>query len=198
MKITEKPVINISGQAVGLGPLSPSILPSLAVWRNDFSTARTLNANPGPRTRAVFEAWHQRIADDDSTVMFVVHDLSDMAPVGTVGLFDIDYRHKTCEVGIGIFEPGRRGKGLGTEAVMLVTDYAIHGLGMHNVHLAVLEFNHAGLHAYRNAGFQEYGRRRESRLHNGRRWDTVFMDVIASEWNSPKMKEMLAPDAPHL
>ena len=194
MTANETTVIDIRGLLVGLGPLSSSTLPLLSRWRNDFATARTLNADPAPRTMAAYEGWYNRNVSDDSRITFVVYDLSDMAPVGTVGLFDIDLRHRTCEVGVGIFVPDRRGKGLGTEAVILVTDYAFHGLGMHNVHLAVLEFNHRGMRAYRRAGFSEYARRRESRLHNGHRWDMVFMDALSSEWDSPVMEELMAPD----
>lgn len=90
--------------------------------------------------------------------------------------------------------PDRRGKGLGTESVQLITDYAIHGLDIHNVQLATHEFNLAGYRAYTKAGFREYGRRREAWLHNGTWWDIIYMDVIASEWESPVMDQMMTPD----
>jgi RimJ/RimL family protein N-acetyltransferase len=117
-----------------------------------------------------------------------------MAVVGSVNLFGIDHRHKTCELGIAIMDPSRRGKGLGTEAVRLATDYAFHALDMHNVQLATYEYNWAGQRAYRKAGFREYGRRREARRHNGQWWDIIYMDVIASEWESPVMQRMMTPD----
>ena len=100
-----------------------------------------------------------------------------MAPVGNVGRFSIDRRDGTCEVAVGIMAPERRGKGLGTEATRLITGYAIRDLGMHNVHLATLAFNLAGIRAYQKAGFREYGWRREAWLHNGRRWDIVFSEA---------------------
>lgn len=145
-------------------------------------------------TRAQEEQWAQRVTTGDDNVIFVIHDLEDMAPVGSVGLMDIDHRHRTCELGIGIMVPERRGKGLGTEAVQLITDYAIHGLNMHNVQLRTYEYNWAGQKAYARAGFREYGRRREARQHYGTWWDIVFMDVIASEWESPVMDRMMTPD----
>jgi RimJ/RimL family protein N-acetyltransferase len=126
-------------------------------------------------------------------IAFAVHDLADMAPVGSVGLFAIDRRHGTCELGVGILEPGRRGRGLGTEAVALITDYAIRDLGMHNVQLSVIAFNSAGIRAYRKAGFREHGRRREAWLHNGRRWDIVFMEILASDWPSETSGRPPAP-----
>lgn len=191
----DSPIINIRGEKVGLGPLDPAMVPDLTRWINDFATLRTLGMDPRPVTATEEEQWYQRVISDQDTIHFAIHVLEDMAHVGGVNLHAIDRRHQTCEVGIAILDPARRGRGLGTEAVRLVTDYALHALSMHNVQLRVLAFNEAGIRAYRKAGFREYGRRREAHLHNGRWWDIIFMDVIATEWDSPVMKRMMEPDA---
>jgi RimJ/RimL family protein N-acetyltransferase len=183
VSLHSEPVITIRGEVVALGPLDRSIIPLQTVWINDFATTRTLGRDAQPRTLAEHERWYERLTTGDQ-VAFAVHDLADMAPVGIVRLLHIDRHHGTCELGIGIMAPGRRGRGLGTEATRLITDYAIRDLGMHNVHLATFAFNIAGIRAYHKAGFREYGRRREAWLHNGRRWDIVFMEVVASEWAS--------------
>lgn len=190
----DAPIINIRGKKVGLGPLEPTLVPELTRWINNFETVRTLGMAPRPMTRSQEEQWVSRVTSNPDQVIFTIYDLDDMAPVGSVNLFDINQQHRTCELGVGIMVPERRGKGLGTEAVRLITDYAIHGLGMHNVQLCTYGYNWAGQRAYAKAGFKEYGRRREARFHNGEWWDVVYMDVIASEWESPVMKQMMTPD----
>lgn len=190
----DEPIINIHGQKVALGPLDPSLVPQLTRWINDFETVRMIGGDPRPMTQAQEEQWVQRMTTDDSKVIFTIYDLEDMAPVGSVNLMAIDHRHRTCELGVAIMIPERRGKGLGTEAVQLITDYAIHGLGMHNVHLRTYEYNWAGQRAYAKAGFKECGRQRQARRHNGRWWDVIYMDVIAPEWQSPVMDRMMTPD----
>jgi RimJ/RimL family protein N-acetyltransferase len=196
MSAPAPPIISIRGEKVGLGPLDRSVIPLQTAWINTWPTTRTLGRDARPRTLAEHERWYTQRTTAESAVTFSVYDLMDMAQVGNVGLFDIDRRHATCEMGAGIMAPDRRGKGLGTEAVILITDYAIRELGMHNVQLSALEFNLAGLHAYRKAGFREYGRRREAWLHNGRRWDIVYMNVVAGKWEGPVMAEMMASDRP--
>jgi RimJ/RimL family protein N-acetyltransferase len=191
---TEGPIINIRGEKIGLGPMDPAMLPDLTRWINDFVTTRTIGLDPRPMTREQEERWFTGITTAADQVVFAIYDLSDMAAVGSTRLFDIDHRHQKCELGIGIMEPDRRGKGLGTEAVRLITDYAIHGLSMHSVQLAVVGYNWAGQRAYARAGFREYGRRRQAFLYNGERWDIIYMDVLASEWESPVMRQMMAPD----
>lgn len=188
------PIINIRGEKVALGPLDRAMLDWMTRRINDFGTVRTIGMEPRPMTRGQEEQWFDRVTSDASTVAFAIYDLTDMALVGSTNLHDVDHRHRTCEVGIAILEPDRRGRGLGTEAVMLVTDYAIHALNMHNVQLSVLAFNRAGIRAYTKAGFREYGRRREAVLHNQGRCDLIYMDVLASEWKSPIMADMMAPD----
>lgn len=190
----QDPIINIRGEKVALGPLDPSMLERFTRWMNDFPTMGTLALDPAPMTEQQERQWLERASGGREQIVFAIYDLSDMALVGSTNLFDIDHRHHSCELGIAILDPARRGKGLGTEAVRLVTDYAIHGLEMHNVQLATYEYNHAGQRAYRKAGFKEYGRRREARLHNGRWWDIVYMDVLATAWDSPAMERLMAPD----
>lgn len=181
MSSSNDPIVSIRGARVALGPLDRSIISLQTRWINDFATTRTLGADAQPRSEAAHERWYERMTSGER-ITFAVYDLADMAPVGSVGLFAIDRRNGTCELGVGILEPERRGQGLGTEAVVLITDYAIRDLGMHNVHLATLAFNIAGIRAYEKAGFREYGRRREAWLHNGRWWDIVYMEVLAPEW----------------
>lgn len=179
---------------MGLGPLEPELAPTLTRWINEFETSRTIGQDPRPMTLAQERSWVERITTSDSNVIFAIYDLMDMNPVGSTNLMDIDYRHRSCELGVGIMEPDRRGKGLGTEAVQLITDYAIHGLDMHNVQLCTYAYNWAGYRAYTKAGFKEYGRRRQARRHSGKWWDIIYMDVVASEWKSPVMQKMMRPD----
>jgi diamine N-acetyltransferase len=54
--------------------------------------------------------------------------------------------------------------------------------------------NPAGIRAYQKAGFKEIGRRRECRMMGGKLWDEVHMDCISSEFESPVLRQIYAPD----
>jgi hypothetical protein len=58
----------------------------------------------------------------------------------------------------------------------------------------VFEYNAAGRRCYEKAGFREMGRRRESRWYQGRFWDEIHMDILASEFTSPVLRRLLEPD----
>ncbi len=78
----------------------------------------------------------------------------------------------------------------------MLLDYAFTALGLHSVMLKVYEFNLAGRRIYEKAGFQECGRRRQSHRMGSRYWDEIYMDCLASEFVSPVLAKVLAPDTP--
>ena len=53
-----------------------------------------------------------------------------------------------------------------------------------------------GLRAYEKAGFKQIGRRRECRVMGGKVYDEIYMDCLASEFESPVLGRVFAPDAP--
>jgi diamine N-acetyltransferase len=133
-------------------------------------------------------------------VDFAVYEVVTWRPIGTVSLFAIDYHNGRADAGILIGEPHMRGKGYGTEATLLLLDYAFTALGLRSVGLTVAEWNVAGQRAYARAGFTEYGRRRSCRWMGGRWWDDVHMDALTSEFVSPVLEEVFQRDRawPHL
>ena len=177
----ETPVITIVGNDVALGPLRRDLLPTYARWRNDFAVARTMDYLPGPFTAEEREVWFARACLETETIRFTVYERASWRPIGITNLHDVDVRHGTAEFGLMIGEADARGRGLGTEAARVMLDYAFTALGLHNVMLRVYAYNGAGLRAYQKAGFREFGRRSQSRVFAGRRWDEVHMECLADD-----------------
>jgi RimJ/RimL family protein N-acetyltransferase len=188
--------VNIVGERVALGPLRRDLLPLYGRWINDFAVARNMGV-PGPVTEPQEAAWFDRVATSRDDHAFTIYELPSWRPVGTTGLNQIDLHHRTGEFGIMIGEAEARGRGIGTETARLVLDYAFTALGLHSVMLRVFEYNRAGLRAYEKAGYRPIGRRRESHMMGGKLWDTVYMECLASEFESPVLRGAfgLSPDA---
>ena len=45
--------------------------------------------------------------------------------------------------------------------------------------------NRVGIRAYKKAGFQECGRRRECRMMGGKLWDEIYMECLSTGFESP-------------
>jgi RimJ/RimL family protein N-acetyltransferase len=192
-----QPTISIRGERVGLGPFTRDLLETDLRWINDFETQRNLTHMPRPRTIASQIAYHESIEKSDRDVVFTIYELDTLQPIGTTGLHSIEYRNRSAEFGIMIGERSVRGKGYGTETTRLMLDYAFTALGLHNVMLRVLEFNTAGIRAYQKAGFREIGRRTKCQFAAGQYWDLVYMECLASEFESPVLAQIFLPDVPH-
>lgn len=191
----ESPIVNIAGERVALGPLRRDLLPLYQRWINDFGTLRTLATPPHPLTMEGETAWYERAAmPDASTVHFTIYEAASWRPVGILHLREINHRNRTAAFGLMIGDPASRGKGYGTEATRLMLDYAFTALGLHSVMLTCYAFNQAGQRAYVKAGFREFGRRRECHLMGGKLWDEIYMECLASEFESPILARIFAPD----
>jgi RimJ/RimL family protein N-acetyltransferase len=193
---TQQPIMNVVGDLVALGPLRRDLLPTYQRWINDFGVLRTLGAiAPRPTTKEQEEIWYDgHFAPAE--VHFTIYARATWHPIGNASLRGIDHRNRTALFGILIGEADSRGKGYGTEATRLMLDYAFTALGLHSVMLTVAEFNLAGRRAYERAGFREFGRRRQCRWLAGRLWDDIYMDCLATEFSSPVLARVFAPDEP--
>ena len=155
----ERPVLNITGDLVALGPLRRDLLPLYQRWINDLEAARGLGAFL-PFTVEKETEWYESEAKSERSILFTIYELSTLRPIGTTALMDLDHRNRKAEFGINVGEPDCRNKGYGTETTRLMLDYAFNVVGLHNVMLGVFEFNRGAVRAYEKAGFQEVGRRR--------------------------------------
>ncbi len=191
----ESPIIQFRGELVALGPIKRELLPEYQRWINDFGTVRTLGFMPQPTTLEAEQQWYdQASVGDDKT--FTIYELTSERPIGVVSLRSIDFRNRTASYGLMIGDPDARGRGYGTEATVLMLDYAFTALGLHSLYLTCYEFNLAGQRAYEKAGFKTIGRRRQCRWMGGRLWDELLMDCLATEFESPRLGQVFAPDLP--
>jgi RimJ/RimL family protein N-acetyltransferase len=191
----EPPILNITGEKVALGPARRDLVPLYQKWMNDFEVIRTLGARLRPMTREAEEAWFDQTSKND--LLFTIYERATLRPIGNTGLDGIDHFHRTAEFGILIGERECWGKGYGTETTRLMLDYGFTTLGLHNVMLTAYSFNERGLRAYTRAGFREMGRRREAFRLGGQAYDVVYMDCLATEFESPALRPLiLGAEAP--
>jgi RimJ/RimL family protein N-acetyltransferase len=140
----ERPILNIEGDLVAVGPLRRDLLPLYQRWINDLGTMRTLGLAPLPMTSKREQEWYDRQSKAEDDVPFTIYERETLRPIGNAGLHGVDHRNRSATFGILIGEPDCRGKGYGTETTRLMLDYAFTALGLHNVMLTVFDFNPAG------------------------------------------------------
>lgn len=106
-------------------------------WINDAETVR-LNA-PYRLVEWGSTAWWDSLGTAALRVMFAIRERPDSDTIGTVQLVDIHAIHRSSELVIRIGDEVNRGKGFGTEAVKLATEFAFNNLNLIRVWLRVFQ-----------------------------------------------------------
>ncbi|MDY3679692.1 MAG: GNAT family protein [Actinomyces urogenitalis] len=175
---THKPVLE--GELVRLRPITVEdarIIDHFLRTEPDIArlTGSVHSSSEDPHTmsweevRAVYEQW---MVDDTRLVLAIV-DLATNAVVGEAVLNQWDENNRSCNFRILMGQAGR-GRGLGTEATQLITDYGL-SLGLHRISLDVFDFNPAARRAYEKAGFVYEGTLRHALYFDGAWVDSHLM-----------------------
>jgi RimJ/RimL family protein N-acetyltransferase len=191
----EKPILNILGDKVALGPLEKSMIPDFARWENDFAVT-VMSGDPlRPLSRAQMEERFARASkeEDPEAVEFAIYERASLRCIGSAGLHHMNRVHRNAEYSILIGEKDCWGKGYGTETTFLLLDYAFTALGLHNVLLSTYGYNERAIRAYTRAGFRVIGRRREAARLGDQVYDVIFMDCLATEFRSPHRRVVELP-----
>lgn len=142
-----RPIVNVVGEQVALGPFDKKLGDVLYRWMNDLDFQRLGGYVPQPRSAEselkAFESWNE--AKD--SVFFIVYEAATWQPIGFASLMHINPHHRSAEFGIGLGEAAARGKGYGTETALLMLDYAFTVRGLHSVYLITAAYNLAGQRA---------------------------------------------------
>ena len=183
----QRPIVNIEGDLVALGPHRRDLIPTYQRWVNDFGMLRTLGAiPPQPTTLEQEEAWYAGNTGPGE-VRFTIYERAGWRPIGTTAFQSPDFRNRSAVFGIFIGETDARGKGYGTETT---TPHA--RLRLHRARPAQRDADRRRVQPSRAAcipegRFREFGRRRQCRWMGGRLWDDVYMDCLAPEFGRPSV-----------
>lgn len=184
---SEKPLLNIVGEKVALGPVHRDLLPLLNKWDNDFTTFFLGGNVLRPITKEATEAFVASTLKEEvqTHIFFVIYEYSSLRPIGWTDLRHIDAKNGTAEFGILIGEEDCWSKGYGTEATRLVLDYGFTVENLHNIVLDTASHNERAIHAYIRAGFRIIGQRRQALCWGNKQYDSVLMGCLFTEFETP-------------
>lgn len=107
-------------------------------------------------------------------------DTKDGTTIGTVALTDINDYHKLAELGVVIGDKNFWGKGVASEVVAAVVQYAFTNLGIVRIS-AEAEVGNIGVQkVLERAGFEQDGVFKSARVKNGQRIDVLHFGITHS------------------
>jgi len=171
----------IEGEQVGFTELKEEYVELYRDWINDLQVSQFITHFGNVLTKEEEKNWYEAQAESDEPT-FTIHHISDDKPIGNCGLHNINRENDHAEMGILLGEKKYWNKGLGTEAVRLITDFGFTALGLHGISLAVKGFNERATRVYEKVGYKPAGRIRDFYKIDGNYYDEVFMDILREEF----------------
>jgi len=106
--------------------------------------------------------------------------------IGDVGLYSIDWIARTAESGSWLYRAADRGHGYGTEAKLLLLEYAFERLGLNMIWAWVKERNPRSQAALRKQGYRDAGRFTWSGYGPDGFENARMFDLLATEWRAAR------------
>lgn len=98
--------------------------------------------------------------------------------MGLIDLYDFDPKHKRAGVGI-VVDTVHHSKGIGTEALELLCEFAFTHLQVHQLFAHITPDNNPSIRLFTRVGFLHTGTRKEWLFQNGTFMDELIFQKIA-------------------
>lgn len=131
-------------------------------------------------------AWQRRLegwqsGDDHQNIRFGVLT-KDGTPIGMFSLVNLDPYNRTAELGAGIGDPAYWNGGYGSDATLLLIEYAFRWLDLRRVWLTTMGSNLRAQRQIEKCGFVREGARRNIIYFNGQYVDHLYYGLMREEW----------------
>lgn len=145
------------------------------------SVATTAEADEREELDDRLRDWYATRNDQPDRLDLAVEERATGRLVGEVVLNEVDTEALTANMRV-LVGPEGRGKGVGTEAVGLVTAYGLERLGLRRITLEVFDHNPRGRRVYEKVGYVATGQREDALELDGVVIGATDMAVDADTW----------------
>jgi RimJ/RimL family protein N-acetyltransferase len=141
-----------------------------------------------PSSAIMLADWFGEMAEKDPApdieLAVVLRETGEL--IGETGLYSIDWIARTAESGSWLYRAADRGKGYGTEAKLLLLEYAFERLGLNMIWAWVKERNPRSQAALRKQGYRDAGRFTWSGYGPDGFENARMFDLLATEWRAAR------------
>jgi RimJ/RimL family protein N-acetyltransferase len=170
----------LTGEKVYLSPVCADDWELYNKWGNDFEV--TSNYGGGTHVYPVVTGYANLQERARNRNTFTIVDKATDAVIGECGFNDEDIENRYAKIGITIGEKDYWSKGYGQDAMRLLLDFGFNVRGYNSICLNVYEFNKRGIACYEKVGFKQQGVWRDCIKRGEKRYDCIYMDILASEY----------------
>lgn len=170
------------GKRLYLRPVLKDDIPFITAWINDPEITKFLKVNV-PMTPEDEMKWFESIsAKKPNDIVFAIVLKENDEMIGVMGLHHVNFLDGLARTGSFIGVKDYWSKGYGTEAKMLVLEYAFNTLNLRKVCSAVYDFNGRSKKCLEKCGYHEEGCWKSHAYRNGSYHDLFQMAVFKEDF----------------
>lgn len=151
----------LKGEHIFLRPIEPKDATRVVLWENDVKNWRVTGTEAPYSLHTILQHIDsiQNFRESGELRLMICLQESERT-IGTLDVYDANFKHERAQVGILIGEYSERNKGYALEALELLKEYAIHILAFHSLTASIQEDNSASIALFEKAGYQLIGTRK--------------------------------------
>jgi RimJ/RimL family protein N-acetyltransferase len=167
----------LKGESIFLRILSPcDVGEKYLNWMHDDDVIQHLESRWRAYSMEDLKEYVRVLNLSQQDVFFGIFVIETREHIGNIKIGNIDQIHRFADVGLLIGEASARGKGYGTEAILLACRYAFEELNLNKIIAGIYAVNIGSFKAFLKAGFREVGRLHRHRFCKGDYVDEILVE----------------------
>ncbi len=150
-------------------------------WMNDTEITRYLESRFSSHSVEDLDNYISKLQGDKDNVFLAIITKSSDQHIGNIKLGPINWNHGRAEIGLVVGDKSYWGKGVGTEAIRLVTNYAFNDLNLHKLTAGCYSVNIGSGRAFEKAGFVQEGCRKDHCHLDDKYIDLILFGLVRTQ-----------------
>lgn len=170
--------MRLGGKNISLRAVEPNDASTIFIWENNPLNWRISHTEVPFSMHNIHQLIEQfsnpRVSGH---VRLMIDHISLSKSIGTIDLFDINFKHGFASIGILIADEEFRRKGFAEEALNICLDYCFDHLELYNLQCFIHGDNLASVRLFEKLGFKKVGIRKDWYLYHGIRKDEIALQL---------------------
>ena len=151
-------------------------------WLNDPEINCYLETRFVPQSLESLLAYWNDHRDDPNSPWFAIEIAENGLHIGNIKLGPINWLHRRADISLFIGNQDYWGKGIATEAILLISEWAFQDLDLYKLTSGIYSTNVASRRCFEKAGFELEATLKEDFFYKSGRVDAWRMALLRKNW----------------
>lgn len=177
------------GKRISLHGLTPEMLEISAPyysWLDDLSLDIYTERSYFPNSQKRIQDYYHESLNNQSLILLGIFDNETDKHIGNISFQEISWIARRASIAYLIGDKSFLGKGIATDAVMMMMYYGFNKLNFQRIFAGVSDMHEASKKVCLKSGMKQEGRFRNDLFRNGEFSDSIVYAAIRDEWMEEK------------